>query len=117
FNISGLAQAAGASFVARGTVYEALRLDKLIEQAIRKKGFSVVEVMTPCPTAYGRRNRLGNGVDMIRWLKENSVSIQKAANMNEDELEDKIVTGVLVDIEKPEYVEEYEKLIKQVKRQ
>ncbi len=115
FNISGLAEAAGASFVARGTVHDALILDRYIEKAIRKKGFSVVEVMTPCPTAFGRRNRLGDGVAMIKDLKEHSISLNKASKMNEEELNDKIVTGILVDREKPEYTENYKKLIERVK--
>lgn len=111
FNISGLAEAAGASFVARGTVYDAIKLDRMIEKAIRKKGFSVVEVMTPCPTAFGRRNRLGNGANMIKQLKEISVSVEKAASMNPDELKDKLITGILVDRELPEYTANYQKLI------
>lgn len=115
FNISGLAEAAGASFVARGTVYDAIKLDKMIEKAIRKKGFSVVEVMTPCPTAFGRRNRLGTGVTMMKKLKEDSISIEKATKMNPEDLNDKIVTGILVDRELPEYTENYQKLVEQLK--
>jgi 2-oxoglutarate ferredoxin oxidoreductase subunit beta len=111
FNISGLAQAAGATFVARATVYNVVQLEKLIEKAILKKGFSVVEVMSPCPTAYGRRNKLGAGVDMILAQKENSLPVAKAAKMTPEELEGKIVTGILVDIERPECREEYQKLI------
>jgi len=111
FNISGLAQAAGASFVARATVYNAVQLEKLIERAILKKGFSVVEVMSPCPTAYGRRNRLGAGVDMILAQKEDSIPFAKAEKMSPEELDGKIVTGVMVDIERPECREEYQKLI------
>jgi 2-oxoglutarate ferredoxin oxidoreductase subunit beta len=107
FNISGLAQAAGASFVARSTVYAALRLDKIIERAIRKKGFSVVEVYTPCPTAYGRRNKLGTGADMLLQLKEDSITTEAAANLAAAELEGKIVTGILVDVEKPEFSDQY----------
>ncbi|HEX9974137.1 MAG TPA: 2-oxoacid:ferredoxin oxidoreductase subunit beta [bacterium] len=114
FNISGLAEAAGASFVARGTVYDAIKLDRMIEKAIRKKGFSVVEVMTPCPTAFGRRNRLGNGANMIKQLKEDSVAIEKASKMTEQELSGKVVTGILVDKELPEYTANYQKLIEQL---
>jgi len=115
FNISGLAEAAGASFVARGTVYDALKLDKMIEKAILKKGFSVVEVMTPCPTAFGRRNRLGNGAAMIKQLKEDAVSAQKAESMSEEELASKIVTGIFVDRDHPEYTANYQKLVEQLK--
>ncbi|OQX88573.1 2-oxoacid:ferredoxin oxidoreductase subunit beta [candidate division KSB1 bacterium 4484_87] len=117
FNISGLAQAAGASFVARGTVYDAVKLDRMIEKAILKKGFSVVEVMTPCPTAFGRRNRLGNGAKMIMDLKKVSVSVEKAAKMEVEELNDKIVTGILMDVDKPEYTERYLKLMEKLQNQ
>jgi 2-oxoglutarate ferredoxin oxidoreductase subunit beta len=110
FNISGLAQAAGASFVARSTVAEPLKLEKLIEQAIRKKGFSVVEVFTPCPTAYGRRNKMGSAVNMIHDYKSRSISAKKAAMLSDEELKGKIITGVLVDLDKTEYIERSEKL-------
>ncbi|MBN2012562.1 2-oxoacid:ferredoxin oxidoreductase subunit beta [candidate division KSB1 bacterium] len=115
FNISGLAEAAGASFVARGTVHDAIPLEKYIEKAIRKKGFSVVEVMTPCPTAYGRRNKLGNGAAMIKQLKEDTVPLSRAQKMSDEELQDKIITGVLVDVERPEYTDNYQKLIERFK--
>ncbi len=111
FNISGLAQAAGASFVARGTAYGAVQLSKYIEQAMIKKGLSVVEAISPCPTVYGRRNSMRDPVQMLQELKDESVSVKKAANMSAEDLEGKIVTGVLTDIEKPEYTAEYEKLI------
>jgi len=115
FNISGLAQAAGASFVARGTVYHVFQLDKLIERALLKRGFSVVEVLTPCPTAYGRRNRLGTGVDMIRWQKEHTISLQEAAKLTPEQLNDKVVTGVFVDEERPEYVATYQALVESLR--
>ncbi len=111
FNISGLAEAAGASFVARGTAYGAVQLSKYIEKALLKKGLSVVEAMSPCPTVFGRRNSMRTPVQMIEDLHERSVPVKKAATMTKEELEDKIVTGVLTDIEKPEYTAEYKKLI------
>jgi 2-oxoglutarate ferredoxin oxidoreductase subunit beta len=110
FDISGLAKAAGATFVARGTAYDAIPLERMIEKAIRKKGFSVVEVMSPCPTGYGRRNRLGNGADMLKQLKQCSIPFAKASKMSSEELEGKLITGILVDIERPEYVSEYQKM-------
>ncbi len=111
FDISGLAAAAGASFVARGTVYNAIQLEKLIQKAIQKKGFSVVEAMTPCPTTYGRRNRKGTAVDMLLYQKENSIPVAKAKKMNAEELQGKIITGILVDKEQPECRQEYQKLL------
>src|SRR3989304_5195788 len=114
FDICGLAIAAGASFVARGTVYHALPLDKMIEQAIRKKGFSVVEIFSQCPTAYGRRNKQGTPVDMMNWYKDSAVPVTKAKTMSPEDLQGKLVTGVLHDVEKPEYTEQYARLIERV---
>jgi 2-oxoglutarate ferredoxin oxidoreductase subunit beta len=114
FDIAALAAGAGASFVARETVARPLLLDKLIERAIRKKGFSLVEAMTPCPTTYGRRNKAGDGVEMTNFLKTHSVSKAKAESLGPEELEHAIVTGVFVDVEKPEYTEQYGRLVERI---
>lgn len=111
FDVCGLAAAAGASFVARATVYHARLLDKLITQGIRKKGFSLIEAMTPCPTSFGRRNRLGDGAAMIAWLKEQSVKAADAERMSPEERAGRIIIGILKDEDLPEYVEEYDRLI------
>ncbi|MBN2000606.1 2-oxoacid:ferredoxin oxidoreductase subunit beta [candidate division KSB1 bacterium] len=111
FNISGLAQAAGASFVARGTVYHTVMLEKLIKKAILKNGFSVVEVLSPCPTAFGRRNKSGTIIDMMNEQKDNCVTSARAERMSERELEGKTVIGELVNIDRPECSKQYRKLI------
>ena len=110
FDISKLVEAAGAVFVARSTVYHARALEKVISQAMEKKGFSVVEVMAPCVTHYGKMTGMPSPVDMMQWQKDNTVSVAKARDMDTATLEGKIVTGVLVDIEKPTFHEEHAKL-------
>jgi len=115
FKISELAVTAGAVFVGRGTVYHAKLLDSLIEQAILKPGFSVVEVIAHCHTQYGRQNRLGTAVEMMEWQRDHAVAAEKAATMKSEELKDKIVTGVLVDKELPVYQDEYEKIRERAK--
>jgi 2-oxoglutarate ferredoxin oxidoreductase subunit beta len=110
FKISELAVTAGASFVARGTVYHADKLQKLIESALTKKGFSVVEAITHCHVQYGKLNKLGSNVDMMKWQKDNSITVQKAAKMKPEEVEDKITMGVLMDKPLPNYIKEMEKL-------
>jgi len=112
FDISRLAQAAGAAYVARSTVYHVGRTDKYIEQALKKTGFSVVEILTPCPTSYGRQNKEGTAVDMMMYQKSNSVSIERAKKMSEEELEGKIITGVFVDKEQECYLSRYNEIVK-----
>jgi 2-oxoglutarate ferredoxin oxidoreductase subunit beta len=114
--ICEVAMAAGATYVARSTVYHAVELDRFIEQAIRKNGFSLVEAVSYCPTTYGRINKLGTTVDMMRQLKESSVSLAAAEKLSSEEREKKIIRGVLHDIEKPEYTQLYEGLIEHLQQ-
>lgn len=110
FSISELAVTAGASFVARSTVYHAKLLDKLIAQGIQKKGFSVIEVISNCHVQYGRRNKMSDPVTMMQLFKDQAVTVEKAATLSSDDLEGKITIGVLADIDKPNYTEEYQKI-------
>jgi len=110
FKISELAVIAGAVFVGRGTVYHAKLLDSLIEKALLKKGFSVVEVIAHCHTQYGRQNRLGSAVEMMEWQRDHAVPVEKALKMKPEELKDRILTGVLIDKELPVFQDEYEKI-------
>jgi 2-oxoglutarate ferredoxin oxidoreductase subunit beta len=115
FNIAELAVTAGAVFVGRGTVYHARLLDKLIEKAFVKRGFGVVEVITHCHTQYGRRNRMGDAVAMMKWQKEHAVRVEQSADMSAEELRDKFTIGVLVDRDLPVYTEQYELVRKQAR--
>lgn len=112
FDTCKLAISSGATFVARGTVYHASQLSSLIEKALTKKGFSVVEAMSNCHTQYGRLNREGTAVRMIQAMKDLAVPISKAQGMTPEQLEGKWVIGVLHNTERPEYIEEYEKIIR-----
>jgi 2-oxoglutarate ferredoxin oxidoreductase subunit beta len=107
FDISRLAIAAGASFVARASVTSPIKMSRYIEMGIRKKGFALIEAFTPCPTAFGRQNKMGTPLDNMRWIEENTIDVQKAQKLGEAELEGKMVTGILADVEKPEYVQSY----------
>ena len=110
FPISEMAVTAGAVFVGRGTVYHAKLLDRLIEKALLKEGFGVVEVISHCHTQYGKLNRLGTAIDMMRSQKQNAIPVDKARKMPPETLEGKIPIGVLTDKELPIYQEEYEKV-------
>lgn len=109
-DICKLAEAAGATYVARGTVYHATQLSSLILDALKHNGFSVVEVITPCPTGYGRRNKLGEAADMLRWQKDNAVPISVAKNQDPQTLAGKIVTGELLRREAPEFTAAYARI-------
>jgi 2-oxoglutarate ferredoxin oxidoreductase subunit beta len=116
FNIAELAVTAGAVFVGRGTVYHARLLDKLIEKALQKRGFGVVEIITHCHTQYGRRNRMGDAVAMMNWQKEHAVRIERVGDLSEEELKGKFTIGVLADRDLPVYTEQYD-LVRQQARE
>jgi 2-oxoglutarate ferredoxin oxidoreductase subunit beta len=110
FSIAELAVTAGAAWVGRATVYHATLLDELIEAAILKRGFAVVEAISHCHTQFGRRNQMGGPVEMMRWQKEVAVKVEKARTMTPEELQDKITIGVLTDRDLPIYTQEYRKI-------
>jgi 2-oxoglutarate ferredoxin oxidoreductase subunit beta len=114
FDIVEVARGAGASYVARGTAFHVPALDKLITNALQKKGFSLVEIMSPCPTSYGRYNRLGTPVNMLQQLKDQSVPTRKWESLTPEERDGRFPIGVFVDIERPEYCEQYDGLIERL---
>ncbi len=115
-SIAELAVTAGAAWVGRGTVYHATLLDQLMEAAIMKRGFAVVETMSHCHTLFGRKNRLGGPVEMMRRQKELAVRVEKAASMTPEELAGKITIGVLADRDLPVFTHEYHKVREQARK-
>ncbi len=113
FPITELAQASGASFVARGTVYHTEELKNLIARAISKDGFSVVEAVSYCHTTFGRRNNMRRATEMMRQLKDTAITISQAEKLDPQERKNKIVRGVLHEHDAPEYTELYERVIEQ----
>jgi 2-oxoglutarate ferredoxin oxidoreductase subunit beta len=108
FDVVELSKAAGATFVARTSVYHVQQMTDLIKKAVNHNGFSVVEIMSQCPTYFGRKNKLGNAVDMMRFFKEQTTAVGSKAKEENSEL---IERGVFVQRELPEYCGEYDKII------
>lgn len=112
FDLCNLAQAAGATYVSRSTVYGANMMIKQIENGIKNKGFSFVEAITTCPTYYGRRNKKGDAVDMMMDFKERSVVKKAYDQLPEEERQNKIVVGELYSGARDEYTQKYDEIIK-----
>ena len=105
FNLSSLVREAGATYIARWTTVHARQVINAIKKGIQNKGFSFVEILAQCPTQYGRRNKLGGAVQMMEWLKANSVLKEKAEKMSPEELKGKFILGELYSATKPEFSE------------
>ncbi|MBN2187326.1 MAG: 2-oxoacid:ferredoxin oxidoreductase subunit beta [Dehalococcoidia bacterium] len=117
FDICNLAEAAGSVFVARSAVYHVTLMEKLISKALNKRGFAVLEIISQCPTQYGRRVGLSSAAEMMKWQRDNTVTVEKAKGLSEEELRGKIRVGVLVDKEALTYQEKLERLRESLKEQ
>jgi len=106
FNLPLLAASSGAVYVARWTALHIRRLTVAIKEAITKRGFSFVEVIAPCSTLYARLNKLGSGLELMKFYHDNSI-IRHGADLKEVDIDyqSKIVVGKFVDIEKPTYLD------------
>jgi 2-oxoglutarate ferredoxin oxidoreductase subunit beta len=110
FDVVELAKAAGASFVARSTTYHVKESTELLRKAISHKGFSVVEILSQCPTHYGRKNKEGDAVAMLKLHKTNTAKIGSKALQENPSLTPR---GIFVEKDRPEYCAEYDKIIAQ----
>jgi 2-oxoglutarate/2-oxoacid ferredoxin oxidoreductase subunit beta len=106
FNLPYLAESCGAVYVARWTAYHVRHTTKAIKEALAKKGFSFVEILAPCPTLFSRRNKLGDGLDQMKYFKEHSEIKNdidtKTASLS---FQGKITVGKFVDRERPTYLD------------
>ncbi|SKA77140.1 2-oxoglutarate ferredoxin oxidoreductase subunit beta [Paucidesulfovibrio gracilis DSM 16080] len=110
FDVVDLARASGANFVARGTSFHAQQLDKLMIQALQHPGFRMVEVVSPCHTQFGRKNKYKGPVDMYKWLKKSAVPLERYEEMDESKREGRFPTGVFVDNDSPGLEQQYAQL-------
>lgn len=112
FDTVELARGAGATFVARATTYHVKEMQALITRAIRHKGFSVVEILSQCPTHFGRRNGAPEAVEMLTKFKEQTAPVGSSKLKKESDI---LPRGVLVEEKKPEYCEEYDRMLQRVR--
>ncbi|HIP74909.1 MAG TPA: 2-oxoacid:ferredoxin oxidoreductase subunit beta [Thermococcus paralvinellae] len=113
-NIAEVIAEAGASYVARWTTAHVYQLIESMKKALQVRGFSLVEVISQCPVQFGRRNKMKEPAEMLRWFLKNSIPISKAKNMSREELEGKFVIGEFVNRQRPEFTEELNKLIEEL---
>ena len=110
FSLPLLMDAAGATYIARWTSMHSRNVTQSMEEALLRKGFSFIEIISPCPTLYLRRNRLGDGVDQLQNYQDNSI-LKHGADTRETaiDFQGKIVIGKFVEKNKPTYLEAVDK--------
>jgi 2-oxoglutarate ferredoxin oxidoreductase subunit beta len=111
-DVCKLAEASGATYVARGTVYHHTLTERLIKDALQHQGFSFVEVISQCPVGYGRRNNMGSAIDMLYWQRDNSINVKAAAGKTPEEIAGKFLIGELVRrTDREEFCQRYNKMV------
>jgi 2-oxoglutarate/2-oxoacid ferredoxin oxidoreductase subunit beta len=108
FDAVALARGAGATFVARTTTYHAKEMIDIMSRGIAHKGFSLIEVMSQCPTYYGRKNKIGSAVEMMQSYRDGTVKVRSKKAKETPNL---IERGIFVNEESPEYVASYLKFM------
>ena len=97
FDLCKLVLGAGAPYVARYSVTQPVSLIEAIKKSLTTEGFTFVEVLSTCPTQFGRRNRYDSPTDMLTMLKESCISKQEAEQLSPEELQGKVITGEFSD--------------------
>lgn len=108
FDVAKLSMAAGATFVARTTTYHVRQSIEIIKKAIVHPGFAVVEILSQCPTHFGRKNKKGDAVEMMESFKTGTTRIDSKAKQENPDL---IERGIFVEEDRPEYCDEYSHII------
>ena len=121
FDICNLVKALGANYVARWSVTHPYQPIKSVKDALNKKGFSLVEFLAPCPTAFGRRNKLGDIKKHWEWYDNNTILIEDyerimnyGSEKEKEEIKNMFPIGVFQDLNNPGFFEQYEKLVDRV---
>jgi 2-oxoglutarate ferredoxin oxidoreductase subunit beta len=113
FNLVGLVAASGAAYVARWTSLDVRRLSDSIAQALNKKGFCFIEIVSPCATVFAKKNRGGSGLDLLKEFGRRTV-INHSADPTKIplDMDGEIVCGVFVNEDKPTFWENVQNGIK-----
>ncbi|UCG98914.1 MAG: hypothetical protein JSW31_07790 [Burkholderiales bacterium] len=108
FDICALAETAGANFVARCSPYDGWEMKEIMKRALAKRGFSLVEVISPCPTHFGRYNEMKETPAMLRWLGERALPVERFRSLPAEQRHDHFPVGTLVDRDEPDFGARYE---------
>jgi 2-oxoglutarate/2-oxoacid ferredoxin oxidoreductase subunit beta len=113
FDAVELALAGGATYVARTTTFDFDDMPRLIEAAVRHPGFGMVEILTQCPTYFGRLNKLGSGRQLLDYEKDMT---EPLGQITRDDMVGELPIGVFREEIRPEYTRRYAALCERARR-
>ncbi len=113
FDTCDLAIASGASFVARETMLDPKKLEKVMIKSMEHKGFSMMEVLSNCHINLGRKNKMVSAMENLQWIDDITVPKRKYDAMTEEEQLNLFPTGIIKqDTEADEYCDMYAEIQK-----
>ncbi|MBQ7135495.1 2-oxoglutarate ferredoxin oxidoreductase subunit beta [Campylobacter sp.] len=111
FDAAKLATAAGATFVGRETVINPTRIEKMLVEGFKHEGYSFFDIFSNCHINLGRKNKMGEATQMVKWIDDRTVSKAKFDTLSDEEKKGKFPTGVLFkDENRIEYCKAYAKV-------
>lgn len=112
FDTCRLTEAAGATFIARESVLDPKKLEKTLIEGFSHEGFSFFDVFSNCHINLGRKNKMGEAVETLKWLESRIVPKSKYDALSDEEKIGKFPTGILKhDTTKQEYCKAYAEVI------
>ncbi|HEX2923464.1 MAG TPA: thiamine pyrophosphate-dependent enzyme [Chloroflexota bacterium] len=117
FDMCNLAEAAGATYVARWTSLPKHygQVVKSIKAGIENKGFSYIEVVVPCTTQFGRYVLKTEEMPKnIQWIEDHTVTLSQAEKLSIEEREGKMLLGEFVRRERTGVVQRYMEMIERM---
>ena len=111
-----LAVTAGACYVARWTTAHSNELKESVKKTLGMKGFRFIEAVSQCPTAFGRKAGFKDAGQMLKWFKENAISIKEAEKLGEEELNGKIVIGEYIQRRRSTLIENIYQTIEEARK-
>ena len=113
FDTCDLAIASGASFVARESMLDPKKLEKVLIKSMEHKGFSMMEVLSNCHINLGRKNKMVSAMENLEWIDSITMAKKKYDALTEDEQLNLLPTGIIKqDTEADEYCDMYAEIQK-----
>ena len=111
FDACKLVEAAGASFIARETMLDPKKLERVLVKGFEHKGFSFIEVFSNCHVNLGRKNKMATAMANLEWIDSISMAKAKFEKLEPEEQKGIFPTGILKhDTEAAEYCDSYQKV-------
>ena len=112
FDACALAIGAGASFVARESMLDPKKLEKILVKGFSHKGFSFMDIMSNCHINLGRKNKMLSAMENLEWIDSITMPKRKYDALTEEEQLNLFPTGVLRQVEQKEYCDMYKEIQK-----